>query len=117
MNEEKGENHESKTGRGHRPAAGDGFVAGWLREKQLEGIWYLEGWSGPAFTFYDDGSCKIQGEYGTGTWTLVNDDQLKISNFYGETVVLTIESIKDGCLTVTNELGNTGYFWRTPHDE
>ena len=86
-------------------------------EKQLEGIWYLEGWSGPAFTFYDDGSCKIQGEYGTGTWTLVNDDQLKISNFYGETVVLTIESIKDGCLTVTNELGNTGYFWRTPHDE
>ena len=86
-------------------------------EKQLEGIWYLEGWSGPAFTFYDDGSCKFQGEYGTGTWTLVNDDQLKISNFYGETVVLTIESIKDGCLTVTNELGNTGYFWRTPHDE
>ena len=86
-------------------------------EKQLVGSWYLEGRSDPAFTFYDDGSCKIQGEYGTGTWTLVNDDQLKISNFYGETVVLTIESIKDGCLTYTNKFGITACLWRTPRDE
>lgn len=86
-------------------------------KKQLVGSWYLEGRTEPAFTFYDDGSCKIQGEYGTGKWTLVNDNQLKISNFYGETVVITIDSVKGGCLTFTNEIGDTGYLWSIPHDE
>ena len=38
MNEEKGENHESKTGRGHRPAAGAGPVVGGLREKHGEAV-------------------------------------------------------------------------------
>ena len=83
----------------------------------MEGTWYIEGLSDPAFTFYDDGSCKIQGEYGTGKWALVNDDQLKISTFYGETIVITIESIKDGCLTFTSEFGTTACLWRTLYDE
>ena len=83
-------------------------------EKQLVGSWYLEGRSDPAFTFFDDGSCKIQGEYGTGKWVIVNDDQLKISNFYGETVVITVDSVKDGCMTIKNDDGDTGYLWSKP---
>lgn len=70
-------------------------------EKELEGAWYSEGQDEAAFVFYSDGSCEIRNEYGTGIWSIVNDDQLKISNYYGETVVVTIESIQDGCLTVS----------------
>ena len=52
-------------------------------EKQLVGTWYREGDSSTAFTLYDDGTCEIAGEYGTGSWAVVNDDQFKLSIFYG----------------------------------
>lgn len=86
-------------------------------EKQLHGTWYLEGRERPEFTFYDDGTCEIDGEYGTGHWAVVNNNQLKISTFYGEAVVVTIDSIKSGCLTVSNENGNTLIFWNSPHQK
>lgn len=71
-------------------------------EKKLMGSWYLESDSKPQFTLYDDGTCEIAGEYGTGHWAVVNDDQLKLTNFYGESAIATIISLKGGCLTLGN---------------
>lgn len=67
-------------------------------EDQLLASWYAEGDSEPAFTLYSDGSCEIDGEYGTGTWSIVNEDQLKLTNYYGETQTATIIDVVDGCL-------------------
>lgn len=75
-------------------------------KKQLVGSWYINGTTsitrdgdrGPAFTLYSDGTCKIATEYGTGRWAVVNDNQLKLTNFYGESDTKTIKSLKNGCL-------------------
>lgn len=80
-------------------------------EEQLVGAWYKDGklvsdgWGGegPSFTLYDDGTCEIAGEYGTGTWSIVNDNLLKLTNFYGESATALIISIEDGCLTLGSE--------------
>lgn len=85
-------------------------------EKQLVGSWYRngqttstrDGGEGPNFTLYSDGTCKLAKEYGTGTWAVVNDNQLKLTNFYGETETATIESIQNGRLTL-----DTGVFWNS----
>lgn len=85
-------------------------------EDQLAGPWYLNGQPSqgrdgnkvPAFTLYDDGTCKIASEYGTGTWAVVNGNQLKITNFYGESHTAIIESIDNGRLTL-----DQGVYWNT----
>lgn len=80
-------------------------------EKKLAASWYVEGESTPSFTLYDDGTCKIDNEYGIGTWSVANDNQLRITNYYGETLVVTIVSVKDGCLTIEAENGYVGQLW------
>ena len=78
-------------------------------EKALEGSWYREGRDEPAFTFYSDG--------GTGTWAIVNDNQLKITAPVlqgGDTAVLTIESLEDGTLTLSME-GNEMVLYDKPN--
>ena len=85
-------------------------------EDQLVGPWYLDGQPSrdrdgnntPAFTLYDDGTCEIASEYGTGTWAVVNENQLKLTNFYGESHTATIESIDNGRLTL-----DQGVYWNT----
>ena len=47
-------------------------------KKLVLGDWYLEG---------------------TGKWSIVNDDQLKIADFYGESTVLKIEDIDKDSMT------------------
>ena len=42
---------------------------------------------------YDDGTVNVPGSYGLGKWSLVNDNQLILSDFYGETIILKIENI------------------------
>lgn len=79
-------------------------------EKQLVGSWYREGDSRPVFTLYDDGTCEIAYEYGTGRWAVVNDGKLKLTNFYGESETKAIESLKNGCLTM--EDGTV--YWSSP---
>lgn len=83
---------------------------------QLPGSWYREGRSKPLFTLYDDGSCEIDGEYGTGRWALVNDNQLKLTNFYGESVTMgEVKGVEDGCLTIYNDtLGKSTQLWNSP---
>lgn len=81
-------------------------------EKELLGSWYSDPW-GYQFELYSDGTCDISGEYGTGTWAIVNDNQLKVTNFYGEvTDHWTIDTIKDGHITFAE-----GYeLWNAPVD-
>ena len=62
-------------------------------EDMLVGSWYTAEYDSLAFVLYDDGTCKLDGEYGTGKWAVVNDDKLKLSNFYGETVTPEIVDI------------------------
>ena len=67
--------------------------------KLASGDWYLEGSDRLRFTIYDDGTVNIPGTYGTGKWSIVNDNQLKISDFYGESTVLKIEDIDKDSMT------------------
>lgn len=82
-------------------------------EEELVASWYAEGDTEPSFILYSDGSCEINNEYGTGTWTVVNDNQLKLTNFYGETQTATIVDITDGCLTLVGETGDSISYWNT----
>ena len=88
------------------------LLGGGSYEKQLPGEWYADpaasNFDEPLFTLYTDGTCSIWGEYGTGHWALVNDNQLKLTNIYGQVInifdgssqPMTIVSLKNGCLTL-----------------
>ena len=69
-------------------------------ESQLVGTWYFEGEQKVAFILYDDGTCEgsSPGEY--GTWSIVNNNQLKFTGYDGESEVGTIVSIENNCLTL-----------------
>ncbi len=82
-------------------------------EHQLTGTWYMEGSKEAAFVLYDDGTCEIAGEYGTGTWSVVNDNQLKLTNFYGEAETMPIVSIENNCLILGDE-NKQVQFWNRP---
>lgn len=73
------------------------------KEDKLVGTWYREGEEDAAFILYDDGTCEILGEYGVGTWSIVNENQFKLTNFYGESEVATIESIDNDKFVVSSE--------------
>lgn len=82
-------------------------------EKKLVGPWYGDSGTTPSFILFDDGTCEIAGEYGTGKWAVVNDNQLKLTNFYGESQIATIVNIKDGCLTLGHG-ASTNIFYNEP---
>jgi len=81
-------------------------------QSQLVGPWYQDGHSasrgdgtyGPHFTLYSDGTCEIAHEYGTGKWSVVNDNMLKLTNYYGESMTVKIESVGGGCLKLEGGL-------------
>ena len=74
------------------------------REKEMKKLlannWYRQWSESVSFTLYDDGTVTIPGSYGQGKWALVNDDVLKISDFYGETMTLKIDDLDDQWLVV-----------------
>lgn len=82
-------------------------------EKQLPGSWYQKGENEPIFTLYDDGTMNAFNETDYGTWAVVNDDQLKIAGPYGA-VTFTIESLKNGCMKLSDSYGNSETIWNTP---
>ena len=69
-------------------------------KKLLANNWYRQWSESVSFTLYDDGTVTIPGSYGQGKWSLVNDDVLKISDFYGETMTLKIDDLDDQWLVV-----------------
>lgn len=76
-------------------------------ENQVVGEWGYEG--DMMFTFYDDGTCLIYNEYGSGTWSIVNDNQIKVtSNLDGETHAMTVDDIDSDSMTLSYEDGAYG---------
>lgn len=82
-------------------------------EKQLPGSWYQKGENEPIFTLYDDGTMTAFNETEYGTWAVVNDNQLKIAGPYGAET-WTIESLKIGCMKLSDSYGNSETIWNTP---
>ncbi len=74
------------------------------REKEMKKLlannWYRQWSDSLTFSLYDDGTVNVPGSYGLGKWSLVNDNQLILSDFYGETITLKIETIDDQWLVV-----------------
>lgn len=88
-------------------------------EKQLIGEWYADPEMGrftdePYLTIFSDGTYTTQWGYGVGHWSIVNDDQLKLVDFYGyiENLIdgtftpMRIISIRDNCLVLETSDGN-----------
>lgn len=92
------------------------------REKEMKKLlansWYRQWSESVSFTLYDDGTVSIPGDYGQGRWSLVNDDILKISDFYGETITFKIDDLDDQWLVVYEiedgqQSENKITFWNT----
>lgn len=92
------------------------------REKEMKKLlansWYRQWSESVSFTLYDDGTVSIPGDYGQGRWSLVNDDILKISDFYGETITMKIDDLDDQWLVVYEiedgqQSENKITFWNT----
>ena len=62
-------------------------------KSKMVGSWSFEEDGEPQYTLYSDGTCKIAYQYGTGTWAIVNNNQLKLTNYYGESNIAEIESV------------------------
>ena len=82
-------------------------------EQSLASTWYFEGDSSPAFTLYSDGTCEISGEYGMGKWSIVNNNVLKLTNFYEESQTATIIEITDDSFTIEDS-GNIRKLLKKP---
>ena len=82
--------------------------------QQMAGAWYLPGSGSASFILYDDGTCEISGEYGLGSWGVVNGNIFKLSNYYGETETAQIDYIGDGRLEISG-YGNTQTFYNKPN--
>lgn len=52
-------------------------------EKKIIGEWLMHNTEDNTLEFYEDGTCKILSEYGTGTYTIDSNNQLKITDYYG----------------------------------
>ncbi len=59
-------------------------------EKKLPGK-YHNGYH--ALTIYSDGTYEEKGEYGTGRWTLLEGNVLKMTDFYGESHTYELEDV------------------------
>lgn len=75
--------------------------------------WYKEGGDKPFLTIYTDGTYEKSNEYGTGKWSVVNDNQLKLTDFYGESDIYDIESVNKDTLVLS---GTTYYSTPQPKE-
>lgn len=57
--------------------------------------WYRPGNDSPNFILYSDGTCSIGGTYGTGTWSIVNNNLLKVTDVYSSSWTKEIFSVSD----------------------
>lgn len=69
------------------------------KEELLAGDWYSF-FTEPALSVYDDGTYTMYGDYGTGHWAIVNEDRLKLTDFYGETHIMRLVDIDESKLTL-----------------
>ena len=64
------------------------------------------------FRFIDDGTCQIQGDYGQGKWSIVDEDTLKLTDFYGETRTYPITAVDDNSLELELPNGETVTYYQ-----
>jgi len=83
-------------------------------QKDFCQAWYEEGFESPSFILYDDNTCEISGEYGIGTWAIVNGDTIKFTNAYDESTTWQIESISKERLVLLYPDGDALVFWNSP---
>ena len=105
--------HEEKTGSTSPFQAGVKSRSTTQYIQNLPGSWYGPGDTYPAFTLYDDGTCEIAGEYGLGTWNVVNNNIFRLSNMWSETETATIKSLENGVLVLTDGEYES-FFYNTP---
>ena len=68
-------------------------------EKKLPGK-YDNGFH--ALTIYSDGTYEEYGEYGTGTWTLLEGNVLKLTDFYGRSHTYELEDVTSEGIVLAN---------------
>ena len=85
-------------------------VASLVQEKEtVQEIWgtwcFLEDGvlQNDTLEIYSDGTYYMSGEYGVGTWAIVNDSLLKLIDCYDDLQVFTIISIDDTNMTLEYE--------------
>lgn len=66
---------------------------------KIPGTW-TNGYS--TYTFYSDGTYEESGHYGTGTWTVLDGDLLKFTNFYGESTTYPLKDVSASTITFDN---------------
>ena len=55
--------------------------------EEMAGVWYQEGNTDySVMELYTDGTCTVTFEYGTCSWSIVNDGELKLVSIYGEVI-------------------------------
>lgn len=86
---------------------------GGVSKRNLCRAWYERGYSSPAFVLYDDGTCEIDGEYGGCTWSLVNGNILKLSNYYGESETGRVDRVTSSELHLSGG-GSSSVFYSSP---
>ena len=84
--------------------------------KDLCQTWYEEGNDWASFVLYDDGTCELSSKYGTGTWAVVNDDILKLTDSYGDSNTWKLKSFSSDCLILLsgNENQYENVYWNSP---
>ncbi len=70
-------------------------------EKKLVGTWDASGY-GHIIELYSDKTYKEVNEYGTGKWTVLDGNTLKLTNFYGETITFEIEKVTSDAIVFTS---------------
>ena len=67
--------------------------------KSLPGTWKT---AFHTLVIYSDGTYEESMVYGTGSWTILNGNVLKLTDFYGRTSTYTISSISSDSLTLAD---------------
>lgn len=71
-------------------------------KNSVVGKWYFAGANEPQFSLYEDGTCEIRGEYGTGKWSLSDGKELRMTNYYGESETVTLVSVNSEQMVISN---------------
>ena len=86
------------------------------KEELMSGDWYLQGDDRLSLSLYDDGTCQIRGDYGQGKWSIVDEDTLKLIDFYGETRTYPITAVDDNSLELELPNGETVTYYHTAEE-
>ena len=70
--------------------------------RKLVGAWKKENSSETFLTIYDDGTYEQAHAYGTGRWTIVNGNVLKLTDFYGSSDTYELAEVSNDTIVLKN---------------